>query len=122
MLPFDDESVPLHEIERRRFEMERAWNLRQENILPLETAWKEGRLYGLTLNGAEPLTFFQRAGIFQVGVQAVGLAPIMFALDSLRARALPYALIALLGLRFCWVAIRRLPLPPSNAKELEDSQ
>ena len=64
MLPFDDESVPFKEIERRRFEMERAWNLRQENILPLETAWNEGRFYGVVLKGAGPVHIFSARGNF----------------------------------------------------------
>jgi hypothetical protein len=125
MLPFDDESVPFQEIELRRFEMERAWQLRQDNILPLETAWNEGRFYGIVLKGAEPFTFFQRVGIFLIGVPAISVGAMIFVLYPVRGswiEALPDVLIALLGFRVCWVAIRRLPHPSSDADEPEDSQ
>ena len=56
---------------RERQEMERDWKLRQENVLPVETAQNEGRFYGRALKGSRPLTGVQRTGILLIGLQAV---------------------------------------------------
>jgi hypothetical protein len=68
----DKESAVAQQVELSRFEMERDWQLRQENVLPLETAWNEGRFYGRVLKGLQPLTTLQRIGILLIGVQAIG--------------------------------------------------
>ena len=59
-------------------EMEDNWYLRQENILPLETAWNEGRFYGLLLKGNQPFTRFQRLGIFLTGLQLLEFGSLPF--------------------------------------------
>jgi hypothetical protein len=111
--------------ERGRQEMERDWTLRQENVLPLETAQNEGRFYGRALKGSRPLTGVQRIGILLIGLQAVGFASMMLFHEwphpkvgpSLRFfhRHLPNVpfirmpvilLSAAVGLRFCWVALK----------------
>ncbi|MGA7854769.1 MAG: hypothetical protein WCA15_15690 [Candidatus Acidiferrales bacterium] len=108
--------------------MEDNWYLRQENILPLETAWNEGRFYGLLLKGNQPFTPFQRLGIFVTGLQTVGVASMFFYFDSLSRQigpslkmvndrlpniplfSLPFFLLKIaLGLRMCWVALKRSP-------------
>jgi hypothetical protein len=105
--------------------MERDWTLRQENVLPLETAQNEGRFYGRALEGSRRLTGVQRTGILLIGLQAVGFAAIMLFREwpypkvgpSLRFfhQRLPdvplvwmpvILLAAALGLRFCWVALK----------------
>jgi hypothetical protein len=68
----DKESAVAQQVELSRFEMERDWQLRQENVLPLETAWNEGRFYGRVRKGLQPLTTLQRIGILLIGVQAIG--------------------------------------------------
>jgi hypothetical protein len=129
--PSDDDDVSLQEFERGRREMELAWSLRQENILPLESAWNEGRFYGLLLKGNQPFTAFQRLAILVFGLQAMGTALFVFLVDrqfmkeglSLklfcqRFPDLPLAWVILLpvvllnflfGARVCWVAIKRPP-------------
>lgn len=111
--------------ERERQEMERDWKLRQENVLPLETAQNEGRFYGRALKGSRPLTGVQRTGILLIGLQAVGFAAMMLFHEwpypkvgpSLRFfhQHLPdvpliwmpvILLAAAVGLRFCWVALK----------------
>ena len=106
--------------------MERNWALRQENILPLETAWNEGRFYGRVLKGTQPLSGIQRAGILLLGVQFVGIVAMMIWFDwpflkvgpTLRSffpqlPNVPLIWIPLLflefvlGLRMCWVAVKR---------------
>lgn len=122
--PTDD--VPLsRRVELGRLEMESNWQLRQENVLPLETAWNEGRFYGLVLKGRQRFTAIQRAGIFVMGLQLIGVASSMFLVDgpipqvgpSLKSvyhrfpnvdlYRMPVLLLAVvLGIRFCWVAVR----------------
>jgi hypothetical protein len=108
-----------------RQEMERDWKLRQENVLPLETAQNEGRFYGRVLKGSRPLTGVQRTGILLIGLQAVGFAAMMLFHDwpypkvgpSLKSFYqnlpdvpliwMPVILLgAAVGLRFCWVALK----------------
>jgi hypothetical protein len=110
---------------RERQEMERDWKLRQENVLPVETAQNEGRFYGRTLKGNRPLTAIQRTGILLIGLQAVGFAAMMLfhegpypkvgpSLKSFHQHLPDLPLIwipviffaAALGLRFCWVALK----------------
>jgi len=110
---------------RERQEMERDWKLRQENVLPLETAQNEGRFYGRTLKGNRPLTGIQRTGILLIGLQAVGFAAMMLfhedpypkvgpSLKSFHQHLPDLPLIwipiiflaAALVLRFCWVALK----------------
>jgi hypothetical protein len=120
----DDASA--EEFERGVMEMEDNWYLRQENILPLETAWNEGRFFGLLLKGSQPFTLFQRVGILVTGLQLAGIASMMFILNSPLRRfgpslefvneqpsavslvLLPVFLLEIaLGLRMCWVALSR---------------
>src|ERR1700724_3509188 len=79
----DNKPVSPEELERGRLEMERSWELKQENVLPLETAWNEGWFYGRGLKGSGPLTGVQRAGILLIGLQTVGVAAMMFFLEWL---------------------------------------
>jgi hypothetical protein len=123
-----DDDAFAEEFERGLLEMEDNWYLHQENILPLETAWNEGRFYGLLLKGNQPFTLFQRVGILVTGLQTVGIASWLFYFNSLlrpigpslkflddRLRSvllfwLPLFLLEVaLGLRMCWVALRRPP-------------
>jgi hypothetical protein len=125
MPPPTDDTPLAREVELGRLEMESNWQLRQENVLPLETAWNEGRFYGLVLKGRQRFTGFQRAGIFVMGLQAIGVASSMLLLDwpipqvgpSLKSvyHRFPNAdlyrmpvllLVVVLGMRFCWVAVR----------------
>ena len=124
LAPDDDASA--EEFERGLLEMEDNWYLHQENILPLETAWNEGRFYGLLLRGNQPFTPFQRLGIFVTGLQVLGVASMFFYFDSLSHSIgpslkfasdrlpnvslfwLPVFLLEIaLGLRMCWVALNR---------------
>jgi hypothetical protein len=129
--PPDDDDDSLGEFERGRHEMELAWFLRQENILPLESAWNEGRFYGLVLKGNQPFTAFQRLAILVFGLQAMGTGLLVFLVErhfmkeglSLkvfyqRFPDVPLAWVILLpvvllnflfGARVCWVAIKRPP-------------
>lgn len=135
MPPAPDDDASAEEFERGLMEMEDNWYLRQENILPLETAWNEGRFYGLLLKGNQLFTPFQRLGIFVTGVQAVGVASMFFYFDSLSRQigpslnmvkdrlpnislfSLPFFLLEIaLGLRMCWVALQR---PPQRDTEAE---
>lgn len=120
--------------ERGRLEMERNWHLRQENVLPLETAWNEGRFYGLALKGSARLTGVQRVGILMVGMIALGsalafslvypqkllgptLESIYHGLPDVPLLLVPVILFQFaLGLRLCWVAIRRPPRSRHHAK------
>jgi hypothetical protein len=123
------------EFERGRIEMERGWESKQENVLPLETAWNEGWFYGRVLKGSRSLTGIQRTGILLIGLQMVGVAAMMFlnfpfpkvgpSLKSIYDRlpdvSLIWALILLpgaaIGLRFCWVALKPSPQQPQNETE-----
>ena len=129
MPPAPDDDALAEEFERGLLEMEDNWYLRQENILPLETAWNEGRFYGLLLKGNQPFTRFQRLGIFLTGLQLVEFASIALLLrfrclhplgpslrllnDRLRNISLVWLPVFLLeialGLRMCWVALKRSP-------------
>lgn len=126
MPPADDSSQAPKE-ERDRLEMERNWELRQENVLPLETAWNEGRFYGLALKGSKRLTVVQRVGIFLIGLLVLGsslttvelgglhgagpsLKSIAQSLPDVPLLFLPVVLLELaLGLRLCRVAIKCPP-------------
>lgn len=108
-------------------EMERNWQLRQENVLPLEAAWNEGRFYGVVLKGRRPLTNVQRVGIFMLSLQVLGTGLMTFVLYPYRVAgpslksiyqrlpdvSLVWTPIILLeiafALRLCWVAIKRPP-------------
>jgi hypothetical protein len=111
----DKESAFAQQIELSRFEMERDWQLRQENVLPLETAWNEGRFYGRVLKGLQPLTTFQRVGVLLIAVQAIGGSLILMFVNGRRLADIapiwmPVLLLSLvLGVRFCWVALRQQP-------------
>ena len=76
-----EQSGPPQDVERGRLQMEREWQLRQENVLPLETAWNEGNFYGRVLKGRQLLTGVQRVGIFMIGIQAIGVAGLMLFLS-----------------------------------------
>jgi hypothetical protein len=122
----NNESAVAKEIQRGRTEMEREWQIRQQNVLPLSTAWNEGRFYGRALTGGRRLTGVQRVGLFLIGLQAIAVPLILvFGKPSLTATGhtfhishhefagvpvvwLPvYLTYMLLGARFCWVALRR---------------
>ena len=124
MTQFDESSDPFADLNRKRREMERAWDLRQENIVPLETAWNEGRFCGLILKGRSSLTRLQRVGTLVVGLHLIGTVIMVFFIDwpfpitdpSLRSLSgrlpnisllwVPQLLLYLgLGVRFCWVAL-----------------
>jgi hypothetical protein len=132
----DNKPASPEEFERGRIEMERGWESKQENVLPLETAWNEGWFYGRVLKGSRPLTGVQRTGILLIGVQTFGAAAMMFFLEwpfprvgpSLKSfyQRLPdvpliwtpvLLLAAALGLRFCWVALKPSPQQPQNETE-----
>ena len=125
MAPPDEQPVSTEEDEVGRLEMERLWQLRQENILPLERAWNLGRFYGLVLKGSQSFTCFQRVGIFMIGFLAIGVAltflfggwpfskfefPLKYVYQRLSEVSLggmvAFLLRFLLGVRFCWVALR----------------
>ena len=138
MSPPDDDDVSVEEFERGRLEMEVAWSLRQENILPLQRAWNQGRFYGLLLKGNQPFTALQRLTIFVLGLEAMGAWLLIFLVDShfmkeglslkvfyQRFPDVPLAWLALLpqafvtgllGARICWVAVKR---PPPHIQEEE---
>jgi hypothetical protein len=132
----DNKPVSPEELERGRLEMERSWELKQENVLPLETAWNEGWFYGRVLKGSRPLTGIQRTGILLIGLQMVGVAAMMLFLDwpfpkvgpslkSIYHRLPDVSLIwvlillpgAAIGLRFCWVALKPSQQQPQNETE-----
>jgi hypothetical protein len=132
----DNKPVSPEELERGRLEMERSWELKQENVLPLETARNEGWFYGRVLKGSRPLTGIQRTGILLIGLQMVGVAAMMLFLDwpfpkvgpslkSIYHRLPDVSLIwvlillpgAVIGLRFCWVALKPSPQQPPNETE-----
>jgi hypothetical protein len=97
--------------------MERAWRLRQENVLPLETAWNEGRFYGLLLKGNQPFTRVQRAGILFLGLQAIGVGTMIFRLPHVSRVWTPVLLVYIVfGVRFCWVALKH---PPRHLDDAE---
>jgi hypothetical protein len=123
-MPPPDDSLSSQEFELGHLELEREWHLKQENILPLETAWNEGRFYGLILNGSQPFTLFQRTGILLLGLEIMGIALMMLGLDwheagpSLKSlyHRLPDAPLVEVpvlllefaaGVRFCWVSLKR---------------
>lgn len=127
MAASDKESGSSEEVELGRREMERGWELRQENVLPLQTAANEGGFYGRVLKGSQPLTGVQRAGILLIGLQAIGMAALSLffgvgpnigpSLKSIYQQLpdvslvwLPVPLLGVvLGVRFCWVAFKRRP-------------
>jgi hypothetical protein len=132
----DNKDVSPQGIERGRQDMERDWKVRQENILPLETARNEGQFYGRALKGSR-LTGIQRTGILLIGLQAVGFAAMMLFHEwpypkvgpSLRVFHqrlpdvplvwMPVILLGLaFGLRFCWVALK--PSGNRNAAKPEE--
>ncbi|MGA8870546.1 MAG: hypothetical protein WB460_05390 [Candidatus Acidiferrales bacterium] len=139
MAPSNRNSGASPDDELGRLELEREWLSRQENVLPLETAWNEGRFYGQVLKGHRSLTRVQRAGILLIGLQIVGIAAaMMFApgwilpdfgpslksiyrgLPALPLVWIPVLLLELgLGLRLCFVALRRCAKPrePENNAE-----
>lgn len=124
-LPPADHPSSSQDGEDDHLEMERDWQLRQQNVLPLETAWNEGRFYGLVLKGNQRLTGVQRAGILVLGLLAIGAALITFpmlerfhgvgpSINSTYWRrpdvvlSIPVIVLEFaLGLRFCWVALKR---------------
>ena len=139
MAPLNEKPDALRDDELGRREMEREWSSRQENVLPLEAAGNEGRFYGQVLKGRRSLTRVQRAGILLIGLQIVGIAAaMMFApgwilpdfgpslksiyrgLPALPLVWIPVLLLELgLGLRLCFVALRRGAKsrePESNAE------
>ena len=139
MAPPDKKSDALRNDELGRLKLEHEWLSRQENVLPMETAWNEGKFYGQVLKGRRPLTGVQRAGILLIGLQVVGIAAaMMFApgwilpdfgpslksiyrgLPALPLVWIPFLLLELgLGLRLCFVAVRRRAKPsePENSAE-----
>ena len=97
--------------------MERAWRLRQENVLPLETAWNEGRFYGLLLKGNQPFTGVQRAGILFIGLLAIGVATMWLFFPSGSRVWTPVLLMYIaFGVRFCCVALK---CPPRHFDDAE---
>jgi len=127
--PVDDSSLS-QKVERGRLEMESNWQLRQENVLPLETAWNEGRFYGRVLKGSQRFTGVQRAGIFLIGLIAIGVASTTIVLEkqlpllrigpslkSIYQRLPDVSLLSMpvlflyfgVGIRFCWVALKGPP-------------
>jgi hypothetical protein len=129
MPPPADNSLS-QEVEHDRSEMEHNWQLRQENVLPVETAWNEGRFYGRVLKGSQRFSGVQRVGIFVLGFLAIGAASMMFVLEkrlpflrvgpslkSIYQRLPDVSLVSLpilflyfaVGFRFCWVALKRTP-------------
>jgi hypothetical protein len=133
----DNKPVSPQGVERGRQEMEHDWKLRQENILPLETARNEGRFYGRALKGSR-LTGVQRTGILLIGLQAIGFAAMMLfhewpypkiglSLKSFHQHLpdvpliwMPVILLgAAFGLRFCWVALK--PSRNTKAGKLEEN-
>jgi hypothetical protein len=127
MAASDKESGPPEEDELSRRQMERDWELKQENVLPLETAANEGDFYGRVIKGSQPLTGVQRAGILLIGLQAIGFAALTLflgdfpkvgpSLKSVHQHLpdislvwMPVPLLGiLLGVRFCWVAFKHRP-------------
>lgn len=126
--PADDSSLAEKET-RDRLEMEGDWQLRQENVLPLETAWNEGRFYGLLLKGSRPLTGVQRIGTLMIAFLALAMAFATYVMGgSLSGHELslefghqklpilslvwvPAVLLeSALGFRLFWIALR----PPSR--------
>jgi hypothetical protein len=108
------------EDEPGRLEQERKFQLRQENILPLETARNEGRFYGLALKGSQRLRGVQRVGISMLGFLAIAVALMtVMAVDRFHGRlgllssrliSGPFVLLEFaLGFRLCWVALKRVP-------------
>ena len=130
-----DDDAFAEEFERGLLEMEDNWYLHQENILPLETAWNEGRFYGLLLRGNQPFTPLQRLGIFLTGLQLLEFGSLPFIIGqslhpagpSLRLlnERLPnislvwvpvFLLEIALGLRICWVALKPRSQPNPEAE------
>lgn len=120
MSPTDEQLDPFGEIVRCREEMERLWDLRQENILPLENAWNVGRFYGIILRGGRAFTRLQRAGILALGLTAAGMAasvaflipPLDLLHEGSHISHLPIFLRPSIlisasgGLRLLWVALK----------------
>lgn len=132
MPPDADHSPLAQNDERARLEMERNWQMRQQNVLPLETARNEGRFYGLALKGSARLTGVHRMGLFMLGILALGSALAMSLADDSSRRfgptlksihhALPdvdlfllpiIVLEVALGLRLWWVALK----PPARSHQ-----
>ncbi|MFZ0787600.1 MAG: hypothetical protein WA369_01500 [Candidatus Acidiferrales bacterium] len=137
MAPPKDRSDPPRGDEFGCLELERQWLSRQENVLPMETAWNEGKFYGQVLKGRRQLTTVQRIGILLMGLQAIAFgAMIVFArgwllpdfgpsLRSIDASLPPLPLIRVpvfllefgLGIRLCFVALK----PRMKPGEPEDN-
>jgi len=133
--PPADDSAPIKNEARDRLEMERNWQLRQENVLPLEAAWNEGRFYGLVLKGSKRFTSVQRVGIFLIGFLALGTAltivPLLFhgvgpslqlvyqKLPDVSLLSMPVILLELaFGFRLCWVALKRPSRDPKSTSQI----
>jgi hypothetical protein len=109
----DESSDPIPELISNREQMEYFWNLRQENILPLERAWNQGRFYGLLLKGCIPFKRFQRVGILLLGITTISIitTEIIIGLSThpphISFLEIPHLVIfGVAGLRFCWVALK----------------
>lgn len=110
---------PFEEIRLGRARMEWEWRFRQENLLPMETAYNEGRFFGLLLKGGWPLNTAQRIGVLATATWALmspgstislGMASGNFSSDRFLGpglivllSTLPYMLI---GIRLAWVGLR----------------
>ena len=98
--------------------MEWEWRFRQENLLPMETAYNEGRFFGLLLKGNRPLNTAQRIGVLAMAACALMTPGVTLFVDKASGRfssdrfleprlivllsTLPYILI---GIRLAWVAL-----------------
>jgi hypothetical protein len=124
----DEEKPRFTDLDHRRREMERNWQLRQENVLPLSAARNEGWFYGFLSKGTQRLTTVQRLGLFIIGFAMVGtialltfadaeqfqfhgigpsLKSINSALPDISLLALPLILLLVgFGLRLLWVALK----------------
>ncbi|HTV59599.1 MAG TPA: hypothetical protein VMJ93_12080 [Verrucomicrobiae bacterium] len=139
MEPPDKDQDTGEEFERGRAEMERGWRLRQQNVLPLPAAWNEGRFYGRALKGTQPLTALQRAGLFLLGIQGIGIPIIFLFLGRGSPSGAPfvsvlhhvfrgesvvwlpvYLIYMALGARLCWVALRARPATPRKDESSGD--
>jgi hypothetical protein len=135
MPPSDDDTPLSREVELDCLQMESNWQLWQENVLPLETAWNEGRFYGLVLKGSRRFTGLQRVGIFVMGLEAIVFGSSMLLLEWLVQRIEPslnfvhhrfsdldpyrttvLILFVVLGIRFSWVAVRGASADPPETR------
>lgn len=118
MAPPETDIDPFEEIRLGRARMEWEWRFRQENLLPMETAYNEGRFFGLLLKGGRPLNTAQRIGVLATATWvlmtpgsaiSLGMASGHFSSDRflepgliVLLSTLPYMLI---GIRLAWVAL-----------------